>query len=991
MYGSDSYTAYQLPSGCESVKDLKFIEKSRLFLLGGDNQIHCVDFSKERRVILTKSIKGRAIISFDVNVRGKYLVTVTGPGEIYLYDIAKLLSEEENSQTSKLATITGDTGYSTLKPCDANEVLEATSKSLKKKTKGSTLRSSISPSRSFKGTKTGTGAFGGSETFAREGGTTILMGKTQLDENKTLKTNFTDKENLSHTSNAIQTLYQTAKLDFSKSKLNKPELEGFLQKFKVFPEKHRGLIWRTLLDLPLNNEAFDNLVAKGTHMAFHNLQDEYPIISTKILTKLQRILSALAHYCSVFGEVEYLPDLVFPFVKLFANEELVCFEIILSFFLQWGQHLLEFHPNPPSPLVKTVEDLLAYHEPELSQHLRDRRINLKTYIWIFLRTTFTDILTRQDWLSLMDFLVLNCHEPVYIVLFMISYFSQLKPALLKTEQIDNLEYFIKKQSSLDMSAILDKMGEYLHTTDTSILSVAFKDNLPISGNQYPFFNLYPKHSLEQRMKIKEEILKEDHRLFTQKEQNKEIQRLAQEVQNQENKLREKKEVLAQAEKDRRELKAYEEDMRLQQKLNLERDSRERRANQLKTLEGAIKNSLEQQELARTAGLKELQKDMQIKAKIDNHAIQSRLEEEALMNLEFTTAQKLNDIIEARKNEEKAREARIQLEHQAKQNRLREISYAESLQKEEEEQRLRLDILQRQKLIDQNLQLETQNLKELTYQKMLEELQRDTKLQDLERQSRLRRIAGEGGVSNDEFMSLYQKHEQALKDEEEHQIQRIFDEERKLSLAKAEERFALVERERRLQQTGSLNLKEVQKTVDLQNQRNEFEERLLEMRRKTQLKDMEEEERMQEVISKIEQENRAQRVQEQQYMLQQRERQAREDYQRMIKENEDHVLEEESRKFNKFKEEFDDEIKRVDQSRNRDEYSRSYEASSIDRNNTMTNQTDDFRRSGQSYGQRYFDDTQRSDDRRTNEFERSHGTRSNVFKSQDEVRIEGKYT
>lgn len=993
LHGSDNYTAYQLPSGCESVKDLKFIEKSRLILLGGDNQIYCIDFSKERRVTLTKNIRGRAIVSFDVNVRGKYLVTVTSPGEIYLYDIAKLLSEEENSSTAKLAA-TGDAGYLTLKPCDSTEVLEATSKSLKKKTKGSTLRSSISPGRSLKGTiqsKTETGAFAGSETFAREGATTVFMGMTQMDENKTLKTSYTDKENLAHTSNAIQTLCQTAKLDFSKSKLNKPELESFLQRFKVFPDKHRGLIWRTLLDLPLNNEAYDNLVVKGTHMAFHNLQDEYPIISTKILTKLQRILSSLAHYCSVFGEIDYLPDLVFPFVKLFANEEIVSFEIILSFFWQWGQHLLESHPNPPGPLIRTIEDLLAYHEPELIEHLREKGINLKPHIWIFLRTMFTDILTRPDWLSLMDFLILNCHEPVYIVLFIVSYFSQIKPALLKTEQIDNGEYFIKKQTTLDMQAILGKMREYLHTTDTSVFSVAFKDNLPLSGNQYPFFTLYPKVSLEQRIKIREEMLKEDHRLFTQKEQNKEIERLTQEVQNQETKLKEKKEFLAQAEKDRRELKAYEEDMRLQAQLNLEKDSRERRATQLKTLEATIQNSLEQQELTRTAGIKELQKDMQIKAKIDNHAIQSRLEEEALMNLEFTTAQKLNDIIEARKNEEKSREARILLGHQEKQNRLREIAYAESLQKEEEEQRLRYDILRSQKLIDENLQQETQNLKEITYQKVFEDVQRDTKLQDLERQSRLRRIADAGEISHDDFARVYQKHEEALKNEEEHQIQQIFDEERKLSLARAEERLAIVERERRLQETGSMDFRNVQKTVDLQNQRNEFEERLLDLRRQNHLNDIEEEKRMQDAIVDIEQENRAQREQQYDYLLRQRERQAREDYHKMMKENEEHVLEDESRKFNKFREEFDDEIKRVDQSRNRDEYSRSYEASSIDRNNTMTNQTDDFRRSGQSYGQRYFDETQRSDDRRTNDFERSHGTRSNVFKSQDEVRIEGNDT
>lgn len=40
-----------------------------------------------------------------------------------------------------------------------------------------------------------------------------------------------------------------------------------------------------------------------------------------------RVLSALAHWSAIFGETEYLPLLAFPFVKLFQNNPLVCFEV----------------------------------------------------------------------------------------------------------------------------------------------------------------------------------------------------------------------------------------------------------------------------------------------------------------------------------------------------------------------------------------------------------------------------------------------------------------------------------------------------------------------------------------------------------------------------------------------------------------------------------------------------------------------------------------
>lgn len=45
---------------------------------------------------------------------------------------------------------------------------------------------------------------------------------------------------------------------------------------------------------------------------------------------LSRVLSALAHWSPIFGETSYLPLLAFPFVKLFQNNQLVCFEIVAT-------------------------------------------------------------------------------------------------------------------------------------------------------------------------------------------------------------------------------------------------------------------------------------------------------------------------------------------------------------------------------------------------------------------------------------------------------------------------------------------------------------------------------------------------------------------------------------------------------------------------------------------------------------------------------------
>ena len=148
----------------------------------------------------------------------------------------------------------------------------------------------------------------------------------------------------------------------------------------------RMFIWRSLLQLPENHAAFCSLVDKGTHSTFVTLHENYPIKSRKLLRVLQRlgtfkprlfemydsfkntalpaveycrlcytvhlkntrtihpslfpttallffkprILSALAHWSAVFGETEFLPLLVFPFVKLFQNNQLICFEVVAT-------------------------------------------------------------------------------------------------------------------------------------------------------------------------------------------------------------------------------------------------------------------------------------------------------------------------------------------------------------------------------------------------------------------------------------------------------------------------------------------------------------------------------------------------------------------------------------------------------------------------------------------------------------------------------------
>ena len=116
----------------------------------------------------------------------------------------------------------------------------------------------------------------------------------------------------------------------STSQLNREKLLSILKGYGEYPAKYRVFIWRSLLELPENHSAYSSLLEKGTHPAYISLHQQYPIKSRKLLRVLQRALSALAQWTPLFGEMQYLPGLVFPFVKMFQNNQLITFEILAT-------------------------------------------------------------------------------------------------------------------------------------------------------------------------------------------------------------------------------------------------------------------------------------------------------------------------------------------------------------------------------------------------------------------------------------------------------------------------------------------------------------------------------------------------------------------------------------------------------------------------------------------------------------------------------------
>jgi hypothetical protein len=220
-----------------------------------------------------------------------------------------------------------------------------------------------------------------------------------------------------------------------------------------------------LLRFTENYDSYASLIEQGTHKAYVDLAKKYPVKSQKCIRLLERTLSALAHWSPIFAECDYLPLLIFPFIKLFQNNQVICFEIIATlisksvfligiyshiftivFFFHlikdnWCQCWFEFFPNPPMNILNMIENLLSYHDRILLEHFMRYRINCQIYGWSLLETIFSEVFSKDQWQILFDNIFSN--HPGYMLHLVVAYSICNRTALIQVKELDDakVDYF----------------------------------------------------------------------------------------------------------------------------------------------------------------------------------------------------------------------------------------------------------------------------------------------------------------------------------------------------------------------------------------------------------------------------------------------------------------------------------------------------------------------------------------------------------------------
>ncbi|XP_069477672.1 TBC1 domain family member 31 isoform X2 [Ambystoma mexicanum] len=396
--------------------------------------------------------------------------------------------------------------------------------------------------------------------------------------------------------------------------LNKNRLQALLKGFGEYPTKYRMFIWRSLLRLPENHTAFSSLIDKGTHPAYLHLHEEYPIKSRKLSRVLQRTLSALSHWSTIFGETRYLPLLAFPFVKLFQNNQLICFEVIATVIVNWCQHWFEYFPNPPINILSMVENVLTHHDKEVLKHFVNYGVTSQIYAWPLLETLFSEVLTREEWLKLFDNIFSN--HPSFFVMAVAAYVICFRAPLLQCNQKEDFKYFFHHRNNLDINIMIKETYHLMNATPADIHPQRLlEDFVPLTKGQYPVFNKYPKFVVDYQNQERERIRQEEMEYLHERQITHEIQAETLRRKVEDEAWYQQQELLKGAEDQRRKIVLEEEQKLADQRQRLAGVKRELRVKELQLLDAARRRFLRYQQDQRKMELKRLDDEIERKMRL----------------------------------------------------------------------------------------------------------------------------------------------------------------------------------------------------------------------------------------------------------------------------------------------------------------------------------------------------------------------------------------
>lgn len=137
----------------------------------------------------------------------------------------------------------------------------------------------------------------------------------------------------------------------------------------------------------------------------------------------------------------------------------------MTFFLHWGSRFLVTFPQPPVPVLAGMELALRRADRELAAHLRSLSVGALLFGWPLLRSAFSEVLHREDWLRLMDRVLANADRPGLLEAAVVGFAVVSRAELLVCRSTEKAESIFRRsrQPPVDveeMFRVMEKVSRF---------------------------------------------------------------------------------------------------------------------------------------------------------------------------------------------------------------------------------------------------------------------------------------------------------------------------------------------------------------------------------------------------------------------------------------------------------------------------------------------------------------------------------------------------
>jgi hypothetical protein len=572
--------------------------------------------------------------------------------------------------------------------------------------------------------------------------------------------------------------------------------------------------------------------------------------------------------------VPYLAALAFPFLKIFGQDSVITFEIVVSILLNWAKSWLDELPGPPLKVLSRLDDLLASVDPMLHAHLRlacespgiarSGAVHLAV-LWPLLQSLLTEVLPKPQWLQLWDHLLTHWLEPELLLAAVCAFLKCCRASLLElpAHAPRAVEEWLRHPQKVHMPALIETMYALQaeaaamaltpHPVVDPLIDVGPLRELPLVGagpqlplprGRYPSISVYP-HILaefrgegpppQQENKRVSEIGEGGTAsacLTSHRDEFLEVRTAVAHLRDEEGRFRRQQEELLKAEDARRQVAAQEEERLFEERRKTDDEIIRRRLASVRGMYEGVEKSLQQQQQLRAAEGKQLFEDLKRKHRQRCYDAEARMKEEAILNLEHKGLQTVTELLMKRRDEENAKSLEAHVRQRRREQELQDEVQRQAWRIEDEREVARLAAAREKRVQADQREAELRQRREIEMELRLEELERQLQLAQVARERVVRRTQQDAAFMveasdtmqrrRNDLAARSERREQALAIAEERRFQRARIEEQQLVATREASRCQL-DMEVRREQLSDLQADQVRRDYEARSRQLQAED------------------------------------------------------------------------------------------------------------------------------------------------------------------------